>query len=155
MQQSLFIASSFQPLKREPIQSFNRELISKADLYNLRLEESTYTRWYCLKEILYEQYLWDMRCWDKPKYQYSQAEVMEHIKTWVKDHEDGNQSNNCGHCLYCIRKLLMTRTATLEEIADYCLRNNFIKYSDQIKSWNNGFEESLEYIRETSDCQIS
>jgi len=113
--------------------------------------ESSNTRWYCLREILYEQYLWDMRCWHKPKFQYSREEVMEHIKKWLKDHAEGNWTNNCGHCLYCIRKLLITKTSTLEEIADYCLRNNFIKYSDQIGTWNNGFDD----IEQTSDCSVA
>lgn len=117
--------------------------------------DSDNTRWYCLREILYEQYLWDMRCWHKPKFQYSREEVMEHIKKWLKDHTEGNWTNNCGHCLYCIRKLLITKSSTLEEIADYCLRNNFIKYSDQIGTWNNGFEETLEEIEQTSDCSVA
>lgn len=113
------------------------------------------TRWYCLREILYEQYLWDMRCWHKPKFQYSREEVMEHIKKWLRDHQEGNWTNNCGHCLYCIRKLLVTKSSTLEEIADHCLRNNFIKYSDQIGTWNNGFEETLEENEQTSDCSVA
>lgn len=117
--------------------------------------DSDNTRWYCLREILYEQYLWDMRCWHKPKFQYSREEVMEHIKKWLRDHQEGNWTNNCGHCLYCIRKLLITKSSTLEEIADYCLRNNLIKYSDQIGTWNNGFEESPEEIEQTSDCSVA
>lgn len=117
--------------------------------------DSENTRWYCLREILYEQYLWDMRCWHKPKFQYSREEVMEHIKKWLRDHQEGNWTNNCGHCLYCIRRLLITKSSTLEEIADYCLRNNFIKYSDQIGTWNNGFEESPEEIEQTSDCSVA
>lgn len=127
-------------------------VFTSADRQRLSLEESEYTKSYCVREILYEQYLWDMRCWHKPKYQYTKVEVMEHIEKWILDHKAGNWTNNCGHCLYCIRKLLANRVCTLEEIADYCLRNNFIKYSDSIGTWKNGIDESLDDIEQTSDC---
>lgn len=122
-------------------------LITSVDRQRLSLERSEYTKWYCIREILYEQYLWDMRCWQKPKYEYSKAEVMEQIKKWILDHQAGNWTNNCGHCLYCIRRLLATKQCSLEEIADYCLRNNFIKYHNQINTWTNGIDED----KQTSD----
>lgn len=118
------------------------DLFTAVDRQRLSIERSEYIKWYCIREIIYEQYLWDMRCWHKPKYQYTKAEVMEQIKKWICDHREGNWTNNCGHCLYCIRKLLYERACSLEEIAEYCLRNNFIKYSDQINTWNNGIDES-------------
>lgn len=121
-----------------PIQSSYSDegLFTSAHRQNLALERSEYSKWYCIKEILYEQYLWDMRCWQKPKSEYTNAEVMEQIKKWILEHQAGNWSSNCGHCLYCMRKLLATRQCTLAEIADYCLRNNFIKYPNQINTWS-------------------
>jgi len=137
MQYSLF-APSITGEKEQPVQA------SKSPSYgdpNNASDGSMYSRWYCLREILYEQYLWDMRCWHKPKYQYTKEEIMEHIQSWIKDHEEGNWTYNCGHCLYCMRKLLETKGATLEEIAGYVMRNNNIKYYNQIGTWNNGFDE--------------
>jgi hypothetical protein len=96
-----------------------------------------------------------MRCWHKPKYLYSREEIIEHINKWIKDHEEGNWTNNCGHCLFCIRRLLERKEATLEEIADLVKRNNNIKYYNEIGTWNNGFEEFLEETGETSDSLVS
>lgn len=148
MQKSFFPLSIQTDYRQDP----DHGLFTAVDRQRLAIERADYSKWYCVREIIYEQYLWDMRCWSKPKYQYSKAEVMEQIAKWVRDHEVGNWTNNCGHCLYCIRKLLGTKSATLEDIADYCLKNNFIKYSDQIGAWNNGFEASLEDIKQTGDC---
>lgn len=150
MQQSFFTTPVY---TNEGFRSLaNSQLITKADLGNLAIERSSYNKWYCVREILYEQYLWDMRCWHKPKYQYSKAEVKEHIVKWIRDHEAGNWTSNCGHCLFCIRKLLATKAASLDEVAEYCLRNNFIKYSDQIGVWDKDpLDDTLE-IKQTGDC---
>jgi len=118
MQESLFIS--------EPMA--NQVRFPEIDKRWKTIEEADYTRWYCVREVLYEQYLWDMRCWHKPKYLYSREEIIEHINKWIKDHEEGNWTNNCGHCLFCIRRLLERKEATLEEIADLVKRNNNIKY---------------------------
>jgi hypothetical protein len=141
MQESLFIPEPFMRQEGQVNRSFGQSFITEADIRNLQLEEAEYTRWYCIKEILCEQYLWDMRCWDKPKCQYTKEEIIEHIRKWINDHEEGNWTNNCGHCLFCIRRLLDRKEATMEEIADLVKRNNNIKYYNQIKTWNNGFEE--------------
>ena len=140
MQQELFAPSSF----------------TAVDERRKTTEESGYDRWYCIREILYEQYLWDMRCWHKPKYAYSRPEVVEHIKQWLADHEAGKWTNNCGHCLYCIRRLLTNGWASLEEIAGFVLRNNNIKYTNEIGTWGTGFDELLEEeTNETSDSLLS
>lgn len=109
--------------------------------YNVQGDSSEESRWYCIKEILYEEYLWDMRCWHKPKFAYSKQEVFNHIIQWIKDHKAGNWTNNCGHCLYCIRKLLTMKWATPTEIVNLVLRNNKIKYYNEIGTWNNGFDD--------------
>ncbi len=110
-----------------------------------------HSRGYCIKEILYEEYLWDMRCWHKRKYEYSKLEVCEHIRKWIKDHKEGNWTNNCGHCLYCIRKLLYNKWATPEEIASYVLKNNNIKYPNEINTWGNGIDEFSDQAEQVND----
>jgi hypothetical protein len=125
---------------------------STVDSIGVRSQADEQSRWYCIKEILYEQYLLDMRCWHKPKYQYSKDEVKVNILGWIKDHEEGKWTNNCGHCLFCIRKLLAKGWASLDEIAGFVLRNNNVKYSQEIGTWGNGFEENFEEeTKETSD----
>ncbi len=111
-----------------------------------------HSSWYCIKEILYEEYLWDMRCWHKPKWEYSKQEVYEHIQKWIKDHEQGNWTSNCGHCLYCIRKLLCMKWATPEEVATLVLINNKIKYHNDINTWGNGIDESSNEAEQVNDC---
>lgn len=107
-------------------------------------EDSHVTKWYCIKTILCEQYLWDMRCWDKPKYQYTKLEIMNHIYKWIIDHKAGNWSFNCGHCVYCMRKLLAMKWATLEEVTSLVIRNNYITYPDEINTFNTDSEEEGE-----------
>jgi len=145
MQPSLFIPTPF-------FEFVKKEFVQNVDEQRKALEESLTTKWYCVREILYEQYLWDMRCWHKPKYQYSKAEVSEHIQKWIKDHEAGNHPNNCGHCVYCMRKLLTMKWATVDEIAGYTLKNNNISYANEVGTWlNDEFTES-ENARQVSDC---
>lgn len=139
MQQSFF--NSYQsPVDLERDYSAS-ELFTKVDEERLKYSRSKYNKWYCIREILCEQYLWDMRCWHKPKYLYSKEEIISHIQKWLKDHEEGNWTYNCGHCVYCMRKLLDSKEATIEEIAELVRRNNNIKYYKQIGTWNNGFDE--------------
>jgi hypothetical protein len=141
MQQSLFVSGvDNAPQGRFPLPLTN-EQCRAIDERRKVLEQSQYTRWYCIREILYAEYLWDMRCWLKPKFAYSKTEVLEHIKQWIKDHQEGNWTNNCGHCLYCIRKLLYMKWATPDEIATLILKNNNIKYPNEIGTWGNGFDE--------------
>ncbi len=152
MQESLFIS---EPKASEVNIPVVKSSFPEIDKRWKTIEEADYTRWYCVREVLYEQYLWDMRCWHKPKYLYSKEEIIEHIRKWIKDHDEGNWTNNCGHCLFCIRRLLERKEATLEEIADLIKRNNNIKYYNEIGTWNNGFEEFLEETGETSDSLVS
>jgi len=128
MQQVLFVSEPY--IRQE-----------RADRYNRQLEESQHTKWYCIRQIIEEEFLWDMRCWEKPKYQYTSEEIQAKILQWIKDHEEGNWTNNCGHCLYCLRKLLYSRALNLKEIAELVWRNNKIKYYNQFNTWNNGIEE--------------
>jgi hypothetical protein len=141
MQESLFISEPYIRQEKQVNLSFSQGLITEANKRNIQIEEAEYTRWYCIKEIIREQYLWDMRCWDKPKDQYSKEEIIEQIEKWVKNHEEGNWTYNCGHCVYCMKRLLDKKEATLEDIAGLVMRNNNIKYYNQIKTWNYGFEQ--------------
>lgn len=138
-----------------PVAYQSEEIYSRLDWQRRNLERAEYTTWYCVREIIYEQYLWDMRCWHKPKFQYSKAEVMEQIKKWIQDHAEGNWTNNCGHCLFCIKKLLYTKACSLEQIANYCLQNKFIKYSKQINTWQNGFAETSQADETTRQINSS
>jgi hypothetical protein len=141
MQQALFVSGvDNAPQGRFPLPLTN-EQFSAIDVRRKALEESQYTRWHCIQEILYEEYLWDMRCWHKPKFAYSKEEVYEHIQKWLKDHREGNWTNNCGHCLYCIRKLLYMKWATPKEVATLILKNNNIKYPNEIGTWGNDLIE--------------
>ena len=155
MQESLFISEPFKGQEGQVYHSRVQSFITEADKQLLQIEEAEYTRWYCFKEILYEQYLWDMRCWDKPKYLYTRDEIKEHINKWIKDHDEGRWTNNCGHCLFCIRRLLDKYNVPLEEIADLIKRNNNIKYYNQVGTWNYGYEETLEDVGEVRGCPIN
>lgn len=108
---------------------------------NRELDDEKYNAYYCKRQILTEEHLWDMRCWQKPKYQYSKQEVIDQIKKSYSDNKEGTWSFNCGHCFYCIERLLTNHWATLDEIVDLVWRNNNITYTDQIGTWGNGFDE--------------
>jgi hypothetical protein len=124
---------------------------SAVDLRRKVSEENLYTRSYCLREILYEQYLWDMRCWHKPKYNYSHEEIKGHIGQWLTNH----YLNNCGHCLYCIRKLLVEKWASLAEIALLVKRNPYISYSQEIGSWARQITEEIYEAGRYSELPVS
>ena len=109
-------------------------------------EDNLETKWHCIQAILYEQYLWDMRCWEKPKHQYTKPEIMRHIFKWIQDHQAGNWTFNCGHCVYCMRKLLTKKWATFDEVTTLAMRNNYIKYPDKIGTWKTGFAEEGEML---------
>ncbi len=132
MQQALFAS---QNLSEEVSRKVYPDLFTDIDRRRLAYAEAGLDRWHYIKTILYEEYLWDMRCWHKPKWQYSKKEVYEHIQKWITDHKQGNWTNNCGHCLYCLRKLLYMKWATPEEVATLILRNNNIKCPNQINTW--------------------
>lgn len=85
-----------------------------------------------LKAIKDEEFLWDMRTWEKPKSEYTIADVIKQIEKWL-----GSEKwfCNCGHTLYCIKKLLEYGWATKEEIAKVILENDKVKYPDEIGTW--------------------
>lgn len=107
--------------------------------------------------IIQEEWLWDMRCWSKPKWQYSKAEVVEQIEQWLWDSKEDSWTYNCGHCLHAIKQLLELKLASIEEIADVVMRNNRIKYHNAIGSWIGGLleeqeeDESEDYGEDESD----
>lgn len=96
-----------------------------------------YTKVYCKNVILNEEYLWDMRCWQKPKHEHSIEDVITQLRQWILDDQDGKWSYNCGHCLFCIQRLYEMGWASREEIASLVLKNNKVKYVDEIGTWNN------------------
>jgi len=72
-------------------------------------------------DILTEEYLWDMRCWDKYK---DRAEV----EKWI---ENGYVPNNCSHIVGCIEKLLSNGVGK-EEIIKLIMKNPHIQYKNRL-----------------------
>jgi len=112
----------------------NTELI-KAENVNRKLEQDKHNRDYYFRQILDEEYLWDMRCWFKPKEQYAKEEIKRQILKWIKDDSNGKWNFNCGHSVYCIRRVLNNQWATFDDVVDLVIRNNKVKYADSIGSW--------------------
>ena len=106
----------------------------QVDLNN-KLDDEKYNRDYCFKQIMEEEYLWDMRCWFKPSHEYSKEEVKRQILKWILDDDNGKRTYNCGHCVFCMSKLLDNGLATIDEIMDLVLRNDKVKYADAIGTW--------------------
>ena len=96
------------------------------------IKSSPYEKEGLLKTIKDEEYLWDMRTWDKPKSEHTISDVIKQIDKWS---ESKDWLCNCGHALYCIKKLLEYGWATKDEIAKAILENNKIKYPEAIGSW--------------------
>ena len=121
----------------------NTELI-KSENVNLKLEQDKHNRDYYFRQILDEEYLWDMRCWFKPKEQYTKEEIKRQILKWMKDDSNGKWNFNCGHCVYCIRRVLDSQWATIDEVVDLVIRNNKVKYTDSIGGWFKGLSDTIE-----------
>ena len=87
---------------------------------------------YCFKVITNEEWLWDMRYWQKKKRKkdFTKQEIIDQINKWIKDEEKDVWSHNCGHCLYCIRLLTDLGWATIDEIAEAVIKNNKVKYQE-------------------------
>ncbi|MEM5802829.1 MAG: hypothetical protein QXO57_02625 [Candidatus Aenigmatarchaeota archaeon] len=86
---------------------------------------------YCLKQILQEEHLWDMRYWNKLK---DRTEVLE----WVNEIEkaclnkEPLPNKNCGHTTFCISLLLTIHKISKEIVINTILKNEKIKYKEQI-----------------------
>lgn len=113
----------------------NQNIIKSEEERKLKeeIKNSEFDKAYFIKTIKTELYLWDMRCWDKPKSEYSIQEIIKHVDKWLAD----TWSCNCGHALYCIEKLLKYEWATKEEIAKAIMQNNNIQFADEIGTWKN------------------
>ena len=103
---------------------------------NNKLDDEKYNRDYCFRQNKEEEYLWDMRCWFKPRTEYYREEVKRQILKWLRDYENGKWTYNCGNCVYCIGKLLDNGLVTIDEIVDLVLRNYRVKYADDIGKWS-------------------
>ncbi|KUO58569.1 hypothetical protein APF79_13980 [bacterium BRH_c32] len=73
--------------------------IEKQVALNNKLDDEKYNRDYCFKQIMEEEYIWDMRCWFKPRHDYSKEEVKRQILKWISDDDNGKRTYNCGHCV--------------------------------------------------------
>ena len=125
MKQSNLFQSSKEIIKSEKARKLKEEM-----------KNSEHSRASLCADIVNENYLWDMRCWQKLKAEYTIPEIIIQIKKWIDDDEKGIWSSNCGHTIYCIKKLLEYKWATLEEIAKLFLKNTNIEYSDEINTWD-------------------
>jgi len=89
-----------------------------------REEDLKYSDEYCLKEIIDEQYLWDMRCWNKRS--------REEAEKWVTSIKENKPVlHNCGHAMFCIKKLL-SREVAIKVIVDTMMSNKKIKYKNRL-----------------------
>lgn len=109
-------------------------------------EDSLETKWYCVQTILGEQYLWDMRYWNKPKHLYTKQEIMKHIYNWIINHKAESWRFNCGHCVYCMRKLLQMKWSTFDEVTSLVMKNNYIKYPEEIGTYGTDSTEEGEEV---------
>lgn len=132
MQEALFDLS---PLDNQPKETKYEPLFNEVDERRLQYEQSFHTRDYCIRYILTAITLWDLRCWKKHKREYSKSDVIEHLLQWLKDREEGLWTYNCGHCLYCIEKLLKDYHMPIEEIAELVLINGNVTYHNEIGTW--------------------
>lgn len=105
--------------------------IIRSEKKRMALSEG-HDRNYCFKIIADEEWLWDMRYWQKKKRKkdFTKQEIIEQIGKWIKDEEKGLWSHNCGHCLYCIKLLIDLDWATMDEIAKAVVKNDKVKYQD-------------------------
>lgn len=89
---------------------------------------------YCFEIIAKEEYLWDMRFWKLKKLRkdFTAKEVKDQINKWIEDDKKDGWSNNCGHCLYCIRLLLDLKWATLNQVVKAVIKNDKIKYERRL-----------------------
>jgi len=87
---------------------------------------------YCFKVIADEEWLWDMRYWQKKKRKddFTKQEIIEQINKWLVDKKKNVWSYNCGHCLYCIGLLIDLKWATINEIAEVVIKNNKVKHQE-------------------------
>lgn len=77
---------------------------------------------YCLKALVREDCLWDMRAWNNLK-------DSKEVEDWVS--QETPDSKNCGHVSWCIRQLKILGTPK-EEIINAILSNSKIKYSKRL-----------------------
>jgi len=83
--------------------------------------EVKYPKDYCFNQILREEYLWDMRCWNKYK---DEAEVMERLNDL--------RNLNCGHTVFCIKLLLNKYNVSKKEVCGVIMRNSKQKYKNRL-----------------------
>ncbi len=83
-----------------------------------------YKKEYCIKQIKEEEWLWDMRHWNK---YHDEQEVREWVESMCED------TKNCGHTAWCIRVLMVHYDMPVDEIVKLILSNDKIKYPEATK----------------------
>ena len=94
----------------------------KKEVGKMYFDKQNKSEEYCLNVLKTENYLWDMRCWDKYK---DEKEVYEWIK---KDF----QPNNCGHAVWCARLLLKGHKTDIKKVVQAIMENPHKKYKNRI-----------------------
>jgi len=83
--------------------------------------------------IINDLYLWDMRCWKKPKSRVQAVAWVTKIK--MKGPYAKGVTKNCGHVVYCINLLLTLHNKPVSFVVDIVMKNNNIQYKNEIGSW--------------------
>lgn len=86
-------------------------------------DKEKYTIDYCLNQIKNEEYLWDMRTWERYK------DVKE-VREWVLD--ENRSSKNCGHTAFCVDMLIRVHKVDPETVINAIMENNKIKYKNRL-----------------------
>lgn len=73
------------------------------------------------QNIISDPWLWDMRCWDKYK-------DRQEVEQWLAN---GCEPNNCGHVVYCIRKLLASGVRK-SAVINFIMQNPHKRYANRL-----------------------
>lgn len=88
----------------------------------------SYSEEYCIKQVLEEDYLWDLRCWHKD---HDIDEVKIYLQALLDNIEDWK---NCGHTIMCARHLLIDYGKSIDEVTELFMRNHHIQYRNELGS---------------------
>ena len=90
---------------------------------------------YCLSVLMTDPYVWDMRAWTKHK---DRNEVLE----WVQ--QEVPEDKNCGHPVYCIKRLKEEFNYDIEKIVDAIMENPKYHYKKApVKCFYQDFDKPI------------
>lgn len=100
-----------------------------------------YNKDYILNLCEKEMYLFDMRCWNKPRKDITSDD----LKSWIMK---GCVPNNCGHLQWCINLALEYDLCTVDEMIQSMLKNKTVQHPDEVGS---AFEDEGRFFLSFSD----